>query len=135
MTESEWGKALRKARKAAKECTVCGRQDERTLSGRALCEVCANKNLEHRKNRYHAMREARVCVVCGEQDQRTYAGWALCERCKDLRNEYGAKYREGHREKILGQQRAYAIKRDARLKEVGLCSRCGKNPPLPGKRM
>ena len=41
MTQKEWEKAHYEKLKAEHKCAKCHAQDERTLSGKTLCEVCA----------------------------------------------------------------------------------------------
>ena len=41
MTQKEWEKAHYERLKAEHKCAKCHVQDERTLSGKTLCEVCA----------------------------------------------------------------------------------------------
>lgn len=73
-------------------CTKCGKQDSYTLSGRALCAVCAEKNRENSrryytklgnnpgaKKRYQRLKELGLCIDCGKYEAKS--GSVRCEGC------------------------------------------------------
>ena len=70
---------LYKYRKSHHLCTQCGKQDERTLSGRILCESCYNKAATTRRYRTEKRLKKHQCILCGKIDARTLAGHQLCE--------------------------------------------------------
>lgn len=74
------------------KCKRCGKQDSFTLSGRALCVVCAEKNRENSrryykklgtnpgaKKRYQRLKELGLCVDCGKYEPKN--GSVRCEDC------------------------------------------------------
>lgn len=67
-------------------CAACGKQDERTLSGMAMCTECAKKRQSRQKKRYEQMRAERRCVSCGDQDERTLSGGCVCAICAAKRS-------------------------------------------------
>ena len=55
------GLKYRKARfRAEKKCVKCGKQDERTLSGKSICEKCHKYNLDRLKMKWD-------CSQCGKR--------------------------------------------------------------------
>lgn len=68
-----------------------------------------------------------LCGNCGKTQ--AVAGRSLCERCKEAVNYSQKKYRMIHAVEISKRK----SERYETLKEAGLCVRCGKIPPLPGK--
>lgn len=72
---------LREKRLAAKVCVCCGLQDERTISGKENCQLCADKKAEQAKRIRWNRGKNRQCVSCGKQDERTINGYTNCEVC------------------------------------------------------
>lgn len=97
-------------RKERHECANCGRQDERTLSGRAYCRECAQKEKETKREKYAEMRRENRCVKCGRQDSRTLSGKAKCEKCADIQSA----------------DRIRAQRKDFELGKCRVCGRTGK---------
>ena len=77
MTNAEYHKRFRDKRKALNRCVLCGKQDERTLAGQALCSKCAEKQRQYKQK----LKEQHRCIQCGGQDERTIAGKTRCEFC------------------------------------------------------
>ena len=77
MTNAEYHKRFRDKRKALNRCVLCGKQDERTLSGYAICDKCAEKQSQYKQK----LKEQHRCTQCGGQDERTIAGKTRCEFC------------------------------------------------------
>ena len=71
-------------RKAQKVCTTCGKQDERTLAGRAQCARCFEAQKKYQNKRYKTNRAEKRCAKCGTSDERTLAGMTLCEICAKI---------------------------------------------------
>lgn len=130
-------------RLAEHRCVTCGGQDERTLEGHTRCAACYAKayrnpqvrsadqkkrDAEKKRDRSAARAAAMQCVDCGHQDYRTLNGKQFCARCQRRRNATNRAYRDSGR--ISENQK----RRRARLVEMGLCSKCGKNAPEEGRR-
>lgn len=124
--------------KSEHRCTFCGKQDDRTLSGKTLCIICASKkdqyyarNKEKIKQRHQDffkfLKDHHLCIYCHRKDAYTLSGRAVCSVCAEKRrNEMNKRY----------DSRVNAIRcrnyRDSK-KRAGLCVACGKRPPVPGK--
>jgi hypothetical protein len=80
--------------KTQHRCAWCARRDERTLSGKCVCSICAGKISELRQYRTQYRRENKLCVWCGKRDFRTESGKSLCEVCRMRRIEYDRRKRE-----------------------------------------
>lgn len=102
-------------RKALKVCIQCGKQDERTLQGHVLCNVCNDKRHDkfYQKAKYYQRRELFLCVHCGKQDDRTLQGHISCEVCEEKRRNKNY------------PQKQY----DKRRSELR-CTQCGKQDDL-----
>ena len=77
MATVEYTKRFRDKRKSLNRCVLCGKQDERTLSGYAICNKCAEKQRQYKQK----LKEQHRCIQCGEQDERTLAGKTNCAFC------------------------------------------------------
>lgn len=77
MTNAEYHKRFRDKRKSLNRCVLCGKQDERILSGYALCNKCAEKQRQYKQK----LKEQHRCLQCGTQDERTLAGLCFCNFC------------------------------------------------------
>ena len=129
---------------AAHKCTQCGKQDERTLSGKTRCASCAethNKSAKKRREvigreadvtRYRLKRkehkEKRCCHRCGRQDYLTLRGKPYCIACQ--RKE---KARQEKR-KLNGSRSAYEKDLRERRAEIGVCTKCGNSKPEAGRK-
>lgn len=91
-------------------CIQCGRQDERTMSGKTCCKACEEKKRMYKNKSRERRRKEGLCIACGGQSR---PGYDLCEACA-LKNA----------EKL--RDRYY------RLKSEGICVMCGKAPASPG---
>ena len=80
-TVNDYRKLRYERRKAAGQCTACGKSDSRTLSGKIRCESCAAKGGKSNDMRYQKLRNAQLCTCCGKQDRRTIAGKTCCFNC------------------------------------------------------
>ena len=94
-------KAIYKKRRAEHRCGNCGRQDDRTLSGKSTCEKCNLRSLkyieEHRElhnacaadymnKRYYRLRNSRCCTECGKPLPGDYF-YVTCPACREkMRN-------------------------------------------------
>lgn len=98
------------ARRAAHLCTRCGKQDERTVSGRCLCSECWAKTQLSQQKRYNQRKTNRLCVDCGAQDSYTKRGKTLCFACavKEAERHRASKQkktaRSGNSEAVKGNE-------------------------------
>ena len=68
-------------RKAAGQCQHCGRADERTRSGKALCSACRKKQTLRERRRRSALIRMGRCPCCGQR--KAQDGWILCVKCRE----------------------------------------------------
>lgn len=64
--------------KSQYRCGSCGKQDERTLAGKAVCKVCSDRITAVNMKRYNRLCDSGLCVVCGKVPA-TNGKW--CEEC------------------------------------------------------
>lgn len=77
---------------------------------------------------YEYRRTQQQCVRCGVRDAHTMSGRVLCEKCNEKARK---KYRNSSEEKLAHMKECREMRR-IRLKEAGLCVRCGKRPASHG---
>ena len=77
---------------------------------------------------YEMRKRNHICVNCGEKDAYTMAGRTCCAECVTKNAERFAKYYRDNAERYVEN----AKKRHERLKEAGLCVRCGRVPADKG---
>ena len=136
-------------KRAERRCVSCGKQDERTLSGRTYCAECYAKRyvpysqrkprtperreIENADKRAWAKmyRDAGMCLRCGAKDKRTVNGKGLCMWCATKVNGEARKRRAENKEKY----NEYGKNRREKWKEEGLCSCCGGKKEEPDKKM
>lgn len=117
-------------------CVCCGRQDERTLSGRVHCRECFGKKQARRiqtkrtpeqqeienesRREWEARRvELQMCAKCGAKDRNTVNGHRLCLRCAAKKRIYAAnEYDPEKRSEYIRQRRE-------QFRAEGRCTRCG----------
>ena len=94
--------------KAERRCVRCGEQDELTLQGRSVCDVCRKKLLAYskkhyqkqgkteeyramyrkvRRERYHKWARNHQCVHCGAKLPEEYY-YVSCPKCRQYQAEY-----------------------------------------------
>ncbi len=66
--------------KSQRRCGSCGKQDERTIAGKAVCKTCADRININSMKRYNNLSDLGLCVVCGKE---TAAVGKLCKSCSD----------------------------------------------------
>ena len=83
-------------RREANLCVQCGAQDDRTLSGKCMCQLCSEarrqqlrspKRKEYQRDTYQMLKDHHYCVSCRRQDAFTLAGRAHCAECNERANE------------------------------------------------
>jgi len=147
VTERQKATNLRAYQKKVAEhrCITCGKQDERTLSGKVRCNACFEKYREISRRRKPKTREQRdkenadkrawaaklkslhACTRCGTKDKRTLNGYTTCAIC-------AAKHRRWQRnceDKERKHERTKKL-RDLR-REQGLCPNCGGKREEPDR--
>lgn len=105
----EQQKRYREKCKREHRCVACGKSDERTLSGRIRCEVCAEKQRQSNKKWYrteHGREVSRqkkkklsykrinrgVCIQCGKNPPKETSMY--CEECTRKSNERARRNRQ-----------------------------------------
>lgn len=73
--------------KAERRCVSCGKQDERTLSGKVHCESCNAADKLYRSETRQYLISRHRCVQCKAKDERTMRGLTLCQKCADKQAE------------------------------------------------
>ena len=93
---------------ADNKCAKCGKEDERTRSGKRICRECL---MERRRvyalARYYRLKEQGICPSCGWTME---PGRSKCRACMDKAKPSLKKYRE-------------------RLRKEHRCTNCGKRLP------
>ena len=129
-------------RRARGLCLKCGKCPPAT--GRTVCEPCAAKKRPADGERFHRRTAARItqglCPKCGKQPPAP--GLSLCEPCTEKRNR-ASRARDarlkaaGKPRRDMTKARAYNKEHsrltDAERRAQGLCPKCGKAPPEPGR--
>ena len=147
MTERQKEANLRAYQRKVAEhrCITCGKQDERTLSGRVRCQACFDKYRAKSHGNTPKTREKRdaenadkrawtaklkslhACTRCGTKDKRTLNGFSTCMIC-------AAKHRRWQQTSEDKERKHARLKklRDWR-REQGLCTNCGGRREEPDK--
>ena len=73
-----------------------------------------------------------ICVSCGQENV-AVSGETLCLQCKFKYRESNAQYYKIHKETLNAKRKERYKKIYAERKEKGLCPKCGKRNPEPGK--
>lgn len=146
MTERQKASNLRAYQKKVAEhkCVTCGKQDERTLSGRVRCQACFDKYKVHRtpksrkkRNEENAdkrewcaiLKSLHACTRCGTKDKRTINGFATCTVCAAKHRRWQSNCEDKERK----HERTKKL-RDMR-REKGLCTNCGKKKRQEPEKM
>ena len=129
-------------RRAKGLCLKCGKQPP--APERTRCEPCAAKKRPADRERFQRRSAERLaqglCPKCGKQPPA--AGLSLCEPCTEKCNRASrardVKLRAaGKPRRNLEKARAYNKKHSrqaaAEHRARGLCPKCGKEPPAPGR--
>ena len=130
-----------------KKCVTCGKQDERTLSGRVYCQECETRHranasprkprTEEQKREESANKKAwkerllalGACTQCGTKDKRTVRGMHLCVICAAKKSRSQKKHWD------KGKQSAYMKSRRDAWREQGRCTYCGGRKEEPEKML
>ena len=149
MTEAHKARNKRSYLKHVREmkCVTCGKQDERTLTGRVYCQECTDRhkaNASPRKPRSEEQRKQEsankkawkerllalgACTQCGTKDKRTVKGMHLCVTC-------AAKKRRSQRAHWDNEKNnAYMKARRDAWRAQGLCTYCGGKREEPEKML
>ena len=126
--ENKYQRENRAFYKSMRRCIICQRQDAYTLAGRVRCEACSEKARaynnaylhenrdrynEAARDKYAERKKAGKCVNCGADMHGD--PHSRCEKC---RAKDAARHRKGNPKGVNG-----------------MCSVCGKNPAMEGKKV
>ncbi len=92
-------------RKAAGICVSCGTKDDRTASGKVLCQACTDRDKNHREILMCAAAAMRVCKYCGAKDEHTKAGFRFCSECAGKVGELKRKSERERRKRLAAEWR------------------------------
>ena len=80
-------------RKRNQQCIFCEKTDERTLAGKTLCSICAERHSIANKKRYIKRSAERlekgICIRCGKNPHQPDK--KLCQECVTKLNGYPLK--------------------------------------------
>lgn len=99
-------------------CVRCGKEMART--NRVMCEACAEKERVRRSEDRAALSKMNLCPKCGQN--RLYGDEKMCLDCREKMYKYN-KTRRHSTGKNYNELR----------KQNGLCIKCGRRPPVPGR--
>lgn len=122
LTQTERVESLRKRRKEAGLCVLCGKKLDRKG---IRCISCNDKmNKYHRETRAWRL-EHRICPRCGKND--LFGDEKSCPECSAKEYERAMRSREnGGTEHYNSVHAKWDKKERIRREENGLCKRCGK---------
>ncbi len=139
--QREYMKRLYRRRKENRCCTLCGEQDERTISGKIFCQQCYEKRFEYEakaaRERYLWYKDHKMCPKCGKQDAYTLGGRTYCHECAErerVRQGLAAYIDPLSFSEPKKDRRDYSKIPREQFAERGLCSVCGK-PVKPGYKV
>lgn len=96
------------------------------------CTECAKKRNEQSRNNYQFFKEIGLCVRCHKKIMGTET---LCPECRAIQATKTERYINKNRELHNEKQRIYRKERYTKLKEQGICVRCGKRNAIQGRVM
>lgn len=83
--------------KEEKRCTNCGKQDERTLSGKTMCQSCERNEKTYREKYadkraflYNERKRQGLCTRCGKKNDRKNK--ISCTECAQLYKKWKFSY-------------------------------------------
>lgn len=79
------------SRQAQQRCVECNAQDERTLSGKTRCAVCAARLSDRVKEKYKLRLKEGLCPSCGAPTDRP--GRKLCSVCAEKNKKNYQKFK------------------------------------------
>lgn len=124
LTQSEISRRFYLNRKHGGLCPRCGKKLERDGH---YCTDCLEKDREYRSKSREFFRENHICSSCGKQI--VFGSDKTCPECREKRARIKKNITEDAKEKERERQKS--IYKDR--KERGVCTRCGKRPPAPGR--
>lgn len=124
-----YNKNLRKERAAAGLCTNCGGTLD--TDGR-MCSACREKYRTKKAESVQWYRSNGICPLC--KKEKIFGDENTCPECRVRKTSYNAlrqeKMTEGQKMQVCAMKRNRSKARYHRLKEAGLCVRCGKRKSL-----
>lgn len=139
-SDSEYYKSRYYRLVASGTCVKCGKNP--AIEGLRLCSCCyirdkewrsqyriKKKSSEASKAYYQLLKKNGICTQCGQRP--ALPDKVRCEEChkKDIEYNRNRRYKTDEDKK---KQNKRVSNRYYRLKEQGLCVRCGQRPSLPG---
>lgn len=96
-----------------------------------ISEYKKKKKRKSRKAYIDKLKQEHRCITCTKTDERTLAGYTKCEKCAERQRQANKKWYENNdgRQRVNRNRKRLAYGRI----NVGLCVRCGKNPPEENK--
>lgn len=116
----------RKDRRAAGLCSECGGKPRK---GKSLCGKCAKLLSARAEEHRQRCKELGICKSCGKE---SLSGMTFCAECREKRLAYSRSYDKNSRDprRVSADNKK---RRDDR-RAAGLCPKCGKEPPAPGRK-
>lgn len=94
--------------------------------GKTTCRICREKQRKQTSEKRAALRKLRICTECGSR--RVYGDEKICPECA------ARKYALNRKQKRDSEkERQYHKNRRQKLKETGICVKCGKRKAENGK--
>lgn len=106
-------------------CTRCG--GDRGTSTTLICDKCK----EYFKGDRELKLKLQICPICGKNPIR--GNEKTCFECLDKAKVKQKEYREKNKDILYAKKRAYFKNRTVKLREQGLCTKCGKRKPSSGR--
>lgn len=88
------------------------------------------RNDKSSMSNYQWYKSMGICPECGKRP--SFGGFVHCEYCMEKLQVSQFVYRESRKEQYRAYSRDSMKRRYHRLKEAGICVRCGKKPAIPG---
>lgn len=94
--------------------------------GKTTCRICREKQRKQTAEKRAALRELRICTECGSR--RVYGDEKICPECSARKYASNLKQKRDHE-----KENQYHKNRRQKLKEMGICVKCGKRKAENGK--
>lgn len=88
---NEAQKRVREKRKSQQKCARCGKQDERTLAGKAMCQVCTDYSQKYKITPEHR-KQAALQGICTRCRKRPAIVGKYCEVCATKKHLHYVEY-------------------------------------------
>lgn len=112
-------------------CVQCGKNQ--TIENRAYCFECAKKYKKYFKEEYEWLKQHHICVYCKQNIAEI--NHVYCYECSLKKSELNRERWKKQTEEQKDAIREYRRKRYNKIKEKGLCTRCGRSTNNNGKTL